>query len=48
MFDVLWSPVSYERMVVDWDVDAKEAIRGITWVVGLIQDAIARGDGPDA
>ena len=38
MFDVLWSPVSYERIVVDWDVDPKEAIRGITWVIGLIQD----------
>ena len=46
MFDVLWSPVSYERMVVDWDLDPKEAIRGITWVIGLVQDAIARGDGP--
>jgi AcrR family transcriptional regulator len=46
MFDVLWSPVSYERIVVDWDVDPKEAIRGITWVIGLVQDAIARGHGP--
>jgi hypothetical protein len=46
MFDVLWSPVSYERIVVDWDVDPKEAIRGITWVIELIQTAIARGDGP--
>jgi AcrR family transcriptional regulator len=45
-FDVLWSPVSYERIVVDWDVDPKEAIRGITWVVGLIQAAIADGKGP--
>jgi AcrR family transcriptional regulator len=46
LFDVLWSPVSYERIVVDWDIDAKEAIRGITWVIGLVQDAIARDDGP--
>jgi AcrR family transcriptional regulator len=46
IFDVLWSPVSYERVVVDWDLDAKEAIRGITWVIGLVQEAIARGDGP--
>jgi len=46
MFDVLWSPVSYERIVVDWDVDPKEAIRGITWVIELVQAAIARGDGP--
>ena len=48
MFDVLWSPVSYERIVVDWDVDPKEAIRGITWVIGLIQAAIADGRGPGA
>ena len=47
MFDVLWSPVSYERIVVDWDVDPKEAIRGITWVIGLVQDAITRGNSPD-
>jgi AcrR family transcriptional regulator len=46
MFDVLWSPVSYERIVVDWDVDAKEAIRGITWAIGLLRAAIASGDGP--
>jgi AcrR family transcriptional regulator len=46
MFDVLWSPVSYERIVVDWDVDAKEAIRGITWVVGLVRAAIVEGRAP--
>ena len=46
MFDVLWSPVSFERIVVDWDVDAKEAIRGITWVIGLIHTAITEGRAP--
>jgi AcrR family transcriptional regulator len=46
MFDVLWSPVSYERIVADWDVDPKDAIRGITWVVGLIQTAITEGRSP--
>ena len=46
MFDVLWSPVSYERIVVDWDVDAKDAIRGITWVIDLIQTAITDGRRP--
>ena len=48
MFDVLWSPVSYERMVVDWDLDPKEAIRGVTWVIRLVQEAIARNDGPNS
>jgi AcrR family transcriptional regulator len=46
MFDVLWSPVSFERIVVDWDVDAKEAIRGITWVIDLIRTAITEGRAP--
>ena len=46
MFDVLWSPVSYERMVVDWDVDPKDAIRAITWVIGLVQTAVTEGRGP--
>ena len=40
MFDVLWSVVSYERLVVDWELDPKEAIRGVTWVIGLVEDAI--------
>jgi AcrR family transcriptional regulator len=46
MFDVLWSPVSFERIVVDWDVDAKEAIRGITWVIDLVHPAITAGRAP--
>src|SRR5215831_19168827 len=32
MFDVLWSVASYERLIVDWHFDRKQAIRGITWV----------------
>jgi AcrR family transcriptional regulator len=45
MFDVLWSPVSYERLVADWGLPPKEAIRGITWVMALVEDAI-RGAAP--
>ena len=40
MLDVLWSVASYERLVVDWDLDPKEAIKGATWVIGLVEDAI--------
>jgi AcrR family transcriptional regulator len=46
MFDVLWSPVNFERLVTDWDLDPKEAIRAVTWVVGLVEDAIRRGERP--
>ena len=47
MLDVLWSLTTYERLVADWQFDPKEAIRGVTWVMGLIQDAIRRGRRPD-
>ena len=40
MLDVLWSVASYERLVVDWDLDPKDAIRGVTWVIGLVEDAV--------
>jgi AcrR family transcriptional regulator len=43
MLDVLWSITSYERLVADWELAPKEAIRGVTWVIGLVEDAIRRG-----
>jgi AcrR family transcriptional regulator len=46
MLDVLWSVVAYERLVADWELDAKEAITGLTWVIGLVQDAIRNGHRP--
>jgi AcrR family transcriptional regulator len=48
VLDVLWSVVSYERLVSDWELGPKEAIRGITWVIGLIDAAVRAGRGPDA
>jgi AcrR family transcriptional regulator len=48
VLDVLWAPVSYERLVTDWEVGPKEAIRGITWVIGLVEDAIRESRGPGA
>ena len=46
MFDVLWSVAAYERLVVDWQLDGKQAIRAITWVVGLVQEAVRKGRRP--
>ncbi len=40
VLDVLWSVASYERMVVDWQIDPDEATRGISWVIGLVRQAI--------
>jgi AcrR family transcriptional regulator len=46
MFDVLWSVASYERLVVHWQFDRAQTIRGITWVIGLIEDAVREGRPP--
>ena len=39
MLDVLWASPTYERLAHDWNLDAEESIRGITWVIGLIEDS---------
>jgi AcrR family transcriptional regulator len=46
MLDVLWSPVSYERLAADWGLDPDDAVRGIRWVVELVEDAIRAGSAP--
>jgi AcrR family transcriptional regulator len=46
IFDVLWAVSSYERLVVDWQLDREEAIRAITWAIGLLQQAISKGRPP--
>ena len=46
MLDVLWAVVSYERLVTDWELEPTDAIRGITWVIGLVEDAITHGRVP--
>jgi len=44
--DVLWSVVSYERLVADWGLDPQDAIRGVTWLIGLVVDALGTGRRP--
>ena len=46
LFDVLWSVATYERLVSDWDLDRVQAIRTVTWAIGLIQEAVSRGHRP--
>ena len=48
VLDVLWSVASYERMVVDWQLEPAQATRGISWVIGLVRHAIEMAPaGPD-
>lgn len=46
LFDVLWSVATYERLVSDWDLDPDQAIRAVTWAIGLMQEAVSRGHRP--
>jgi AcrR family transcriptional regulator len=46
LLDVLWSVASYERLVADWELDPKEATRGVTWLIRLVENAIRDGRGP--
>jgi len=46
MFDVLWGVAVYERLAADWELDRDDAIAGITWVIGLVEDAVREGRGP--
>ena len=40
ILDMLWNVPSYERLVTAWQLDADQATRAITWVIGLVETAI--------
>lgn len=46
MLDVLWSVVSYERLVGDWGLEPEEAIGAIGWVIDLVGRAVRTGPPP--
>jgi AcrR family transcriptional regulator len=46
MFDALWAVDNYERLVGEWDLGAEEAIRGMTWVIELVAEAVRDGRRP--
>jgi AcrR family transcriptional regulator len=48
MLDVIWNVMSYERLVADWGLRPEEATRGVTWVIGLVEEAIRRDRRPSA
>jgi AcrR family transcriptional regulator len=47
VLDILWSVVSYERLVADWELSPQQAIDGIGWGMELVTDAIKAGRSPD-
>jgi AcrR family transcriptional regulator len=45
MLDVLWSMPTYERLVGAWGLDPADATRAVTWVMGLVEAALATDSG---
>jgi AcrR family transcriptional regulator len=46
MLDALWSVATYERLVVNWHADLGQAVEGVSWVIGLIEQAVKDGRQP--
>jgi AcrR family transcriptional regulator len=46
VLDVLWAVGSYERLVADWHLESEDAIRGLTWAIGLVGAAVEGGRPP--
>jgi AcrR family transcriptional regulator len=46
LLDILWSIPSYERLATSWELDADNAIRGLTWLIDLVNQAIKDGSKP--
>ncbi|PPE74398.1 TetR/AcrR family transcriptional regulator [Solimonas fluminis] len=46
MLDLFWTPTYFERLGTAWQLDAGRATRAITWVIGLVEQAIKDGKRP--
>ncbi|HMQ25123.1 MAG TPA: helix-turn-helix domain-containing protein [Acidimicrobiales bacterium] len=46
VLDVLWGVATYERLAADWGLDTDRAVAGISWVAGLVEEAVRAGRRP--
>jgi AcrR family transcriptional regulator len=46
VLDVLWSPLSYERLVVHWGASSADAIAAIEWAIGLVVRSVESAQPP--
>ncbi|MCK9901761.1 TetR family transcriptional regulator [Parafrankia colletiae] len=46
VLDVLWSLPGYERLVRGWQLDPDTAAQAVSWVMGLVVEAIRDGQRP--
>lgn len=46
VLDVLWSPVSFERLAVQWRMNPEQASEVIRWAIGLVVDSVRDAAAP--
>lgn len=46
LFDVLWSVGSFERLTVDWQLPQQQARDALTWLIGMVEEAVRAGRYP--
>lgn len=47
LLDVLWSPISFERLNVQWRMSPQQATGAIAWAIGLVAGSVHGGTMPD-
>jgi AcrR family transcriptional regulator len=46
VLDMLWNVPPYERLITAWHLEPERAIGTVTWMIGLVEDAIRQGNRP--
>jgi AcrR family transcriptional regulator len=46
VLDVLWSPISFERLSVQWRMSPQQATDAISWIIGLVVGSVHDGTPP--
>ncbi len=41
VLDIFWNPPTYERLVAVWGLDSERAIRALSWLISLTEQAIS-------
>lgn len=47
VLDVLWSPVSFERLMAAWRMSPERATEVIRWAIGLVVDSVRNAAAPN-
>jgi AcrR family transcriptional regulator len=46
VLDIVWHPPTYERLITTWGFDAERASSTLTWLIGVIENAIRNEQRP--